>query len=197
MMQAVKTLTFKSSVQFRSWLESNHAVSDGIWLRIFKKDSDKQTVTYAEALDQALCFGWIDGQKQAHDENSWLQKFTPRRARSGWSRVNTSHAERLIKAGQMDPSGLKAVEAAKADGRWQAAYDSPRNAAPPDDLINALTRDKKARIFFETLNRANVYAIVYRLQTAKKPETRERRMKMILEMLARGEAFHPAARRRG
>jgi uncharacterized protein YdeI (YjbR/CyaY-like superfamily) len=187
----LKTLTFKSSFEFRGWLEKNHAGSDGIWLRIFKKDSGKQSITYSEALEQSLCFGWIDGQKKPFDERSWIQKFTPRRPKSGWSKINTQHVERLVKMGQMTRAGLAAVEAAKADGRWQAAYDSPRNAGPPDDFLQALGKDKKAKAFFETLNKANVYAIVYRLQTAKKPETRERRSKMILEMLARGEKFHP------
>src|SRR5262249_31141722 len=146
---------------------------------------------HAEALDQALCYGWIDGQLKPCDERSWLQKFTPRRARSGWSKVNIGHAERLIKTGQMAGVGLAAVGAAKADGRWQAAYDSPRNAAPPEDFLNALARDKKAKTSFKSLNRANVYAIVYRLQTAKKQETREKRMKKILHMMRRGEKFHP------
>jgi uncharacterized protein YdeI (YjbR/CyaY-like superfamily) len=186
----LKPLTFKTSAEFRRWLEINHAVSDGIWLRIFKKDSGKKSITYAEALDQSLCYGWIDGQKQAHDECSWLQKFTPRRAKSGWSKINTEHAERLIKARQMTRGGLEAVAAAKADGRWQAAYDSPRSAVLLEDFLKALGKNKKAKAFFETLNKANIYSIVYRLQTAKKPETREKRMKMILEMLARGEKFH-------
>jgi uncharacterized protein YdeI (YjbR/CyaY-like superfamily) len=183
-------LSFKSSALFRSWLEKNHAASDGIWLRIFKKDSGKQSITYAEALDQALCHGWIDGQRKTHDDVSFIQKFTPRRAKSGWSKLNTQHAERLIESGHMTDAGLRAIEAAKADGRWQAAYDSPRNAAPPEDFLKRLARDKKAKAFFETLNRANIYAIFYRLQTAKKPETREKRMKLILEMMARGEKFH-------
>jgi uncharacterized protein YdeI (YjbR/CyaY-like superfamily) len=187
----LKTLRFKSALEFRSWLQRNHTDSGGIWLRIFKKDSAGKSITYAEALDQALCYGWIDGQKQAHDARSWLQKFTPRRGKSGWSKLNTQHVERLIKAGLMAPAGLKVVEAAKADGRWRAAYDSPRNATPPEDFLRALGKDKKAKAFFETLNRANVYSIVYRLQTAKKPETREKRIKMILTMLARGEKFHP------
>ena len=186
----MKTLTFRSSADFRSWLELNHAVSDGIWLRIFKKGSGEKSVTYAEALDQALCYGWIDGQKQAHDEVSWLQKFTPRRIKSGWSKVNTEHAERLVKTKQMTRAGLEAVAVAKADGRWQAAYDSPRNAALPDDFLKALDMDKKAKAFFATLNKTNIYSIVYRLQTAKKPETRDKRKKMILEMLAHGEKFH-------
>src|SRR5262249_40143906 len=126
-----------------------------------------------------------------HDKLSWLQKVSPRRPRSGWSKINTQHVERLINAGQMTPAGLEAVAAAKADGRWQAAYESPRNAAPTEDFLKALGKNKKAKAFFKTLNRANVYAIVYRLQTAKKQQTRERRMKMILEMLSRGETFHP------
>jgi uncharacterized protein YdeI (YjbR/CyaY-like superfamily) len=187
----VKTLIFKSALEFRAWLEENHSKSEGLWLRIFKKDSGRESITYAEALDQSLCYGWIDGQKKALDEYSWLQRFTPRRAKSGWSKVNTGHAERLIEAGRMTIAGLKAVESAKSDGRWKAAYISPRNATPPEDFLKALRKDKKAKAFFETLNKANVYSIVYRLQTAKKPETRERRMKMILEMLSRGEKFHP------
>lgn len=186
----VKTFYFKSALEFRSWLEKNHSESDGFWMRFFKKDSGFESITYAEALDQALCYGWIDGQAQSLDEKSWLQKFTPRRKKSGWSKRNTIHAERLIQAGQMTPAGLAAIEAAKADGRWNAAYDSPRNAAPPEDFLKALKKDKKAAAFFKTLNKANVYSIVYRLQTAKKPETRERRMKMILEMMSRGEKFH-------
>jgi uncharacterized protein YdeI (YjbR/CyaY-like superfamily) len=187
---SLKTLTFESSAEFRSWLEINHAVSDGIWLCIFKKDSGEKSITYAEALDQCLCYGWIDGQKQAYDECSWLQKFTPRRVKSGWSKVNTGHVERLIKTKEMTRAGLEAVEAAKADGRWQAAYDSPRNAVLPDDFLKALDQDKSAKAFFKTLNKANIYSIVYCLQTAKKPETRENRKKMILEMLKRGEKFH-------
>ena len=181
---------FKTAAEFRAWLVANHDKCDGIWLRFFKKDSGKATVTYAEALDQALCFGWIDGQAKSLDALSWIQKFTPRRARSGWSKRNTEHVARLIRAGMMAPAGLLAVEAAKADGRWHTAYDSPRNAKPPEDFLAALRKNKKAKLFFETLNRANVYAIVYRLQTAKKPETRARRMENILAMLGRGEKFH-------
>jgi uncharacterized protein YdeI (YjbR/CyaY-like superfamily) len=186
----MKTLSFKSSLAFRNWLEKHYTKPEGVWLRIFKKASGKKSITYAEALDQALCFGWIDGQKQALDEHSWIQKFTPRRVRSGWSKLNTEHAERLLKSGQMTSAGFEQVSAAKADGRWHAAYDSPRNAVPPEDFLKALALNQKAKAFFESLNKANVYAIVYRLQTAKKAETREKRMKMILEMLGRGEKFH-------
>ena len=186
----MKTLAFKSSANFRGWRAGHHHETEGIWLRIFKKDSGKPTVTYAEALDQALCFGWIDGQKKSFDELSWIQKFTPRRPRSSWSKLNTQHVGRLMKSRLLMPAGLVQVEAAKADGRWQAAYDSARNAAPPEDFLRELAKSKKAKAFFETLNRANVYAVVYRLQTAKKPETRERRVKNILAMLACGEKFH-------
>jgi uncharacterized protein YdeI (YjbR/CyaY-like superfamily) len=186
----MKTLAFKSPADFRKWLTVNHDTVDGIWLRIFKKASGKKTVNYDEALDEALCFGWIDGLKKTYDELSFIQRFTPRRARSGWSKRNTVHVERLTKAGLMMPAGIKAVEAAKADGRWLAAYESPRDAEPPEDFLKALSRDKKAKVFFESLNKANLYAIVYRLKTAKKPETRERRMQNILVMMSRGEKFH-------
>ena len=184
-------LAFESSPAFREWLDAHHKNSEGLWLRIFRKSSGNVTVTYQEALDHALCHGWIDGQKKPYDEDSWLQKFTPRRARSAWSKINTERAERLIEAGEMQQSGLEAIEAAKSDGRWQRAYKSQRNSSVPEDFLKALAQDKKAKSFFETLNKANVYSIVYRLETAKKPETRERRMRTILEMMSRGEKFHP------
>jgi uncharacterized protein YdeI (YjbR/CyaY-like superfamily) len=183
-------LRFRSSSEFRRWLAANHRQSDGIWLRIFKKDSGETSLTYAEALDEALCFGWIDGQKQRHDEFSWRQRFTPRRPKSSWSKINTQHVERLIQSGRMKVPGLAQIDAAKKDGRWAAAYDSPSNATFPEDFLAALRKSKKAKAFFESLNKANRYAIAYRLQTAKKPETRQRRMENILAMLARGEAFH-------
>jgi len=186
----MKTLTFKSSADFRDWLAENHHEPEGIWLRIFKKDSGQKTVTYAEALDQALCFGWIDGQKKTFDEHSWIQKFTPRRVRSGWSKINTQHVERLIAAGQMTAAGLKAVDSAKADGRWETAYLSQRHLAPPSDFLEALGRNKKAKAFFESLNKANVYSIAYHLYAAKKPQTRERRLKKFLTMMRRGETIH-------
>jgi len=187
---AMEILSFPSSRDFRTWLAKNHRQSGGIWLRICKKGSGAATVTYAEALDQALCFGWIDGQKKPYDEQSWLQKFTPRRPKGGWSKNNTEHAERLINSGEMAPAGLKEVEAAKADGRWKTAYDSFGNATVPEDFLKALAKNKKAKAFFETLNKTNLYSIAYRLQTAKKPETREKRMQKIIEMLGRGEKFH-------
>jgi uncharacterized protein YdeI (YjbR/CyaY-like superfamily) len=186
----MKTLPFKSSRDFRSWLSKNHGRSEGILLRIYKKDSGVATVTYAEALDQALCFGWIDGQKQPCDALSWLQKFTPRRRGSGWSRRNTEHAQRLIESGEMAAAGLKEIKDAQADGRWKAAYDAFGTARAPADFMADLARNKKAHAFFKSLNKTNLYSIVYRLQTAKKPETRDRRKQAIIAMLARGEKFH-------
>ena len=159
-------------------------------MRIYKKASGALSITYAEALDQALCFGWIDGQKLPFDADSWVQKFTPRRAKSRWSKLNAGHVDRLTRAGQMTPAGLEEVEAAKADGRWAAAYDSPANAMVPPEFVRELARNAKAKRFYSTLNKANLYAIAYRLQTAKRPETKLRRMKLIIEMLARGEKFH-------
>ncbi len=186
----MEIISFESAAEFRKWLTRNHGECTGIWLRIFKKGSDRLSITYAEALDEALCFGWIDGQKLPRDEESWLQKFTPRRAKSPWSKINTQHAERLIAAKRMKPAGHAAIEAAKKDGRWKAAYDSPSKAAVPQDFLAALRKDKQAYAFFESLNKVNRYAIAYRLQTAKKAETRARRMELFLGMMKRGEKFH-------
>jgi uncharacterized protein YdeI (YjbR/CyaY-like superfamily) len=186
----VKTLSFKSAREFRAWLAENHDRSGGVLLRIYKKNSGVATITHAEALDQALCFGWIDGQKLPGDEACWLQKFMPRRQGSGWSKNNTRHAERLIASGEMTAAGLKEIAAAKADGRWQSAYDAFGSAAVPDDFLKELARNKTAKAFFATLNKTNLYSIVYRLQTAKKPETRAKRIQAIIEKLARGEKFH-------
>ena len=186
----MKPRAFRTAAEFRKWLAKNHARSEGIWVRIFKKGSAKTSITYASALDQALCYGWIDGQKNPFDESSWLQRFTPRRSKSGWSKINTQHVARLIAAEKMTPAGLRKVDAAKQDGRWSAAYDSFKTATVPDDFLKELEKNRRAKAFFETLNKTNVYSITYRLQTAKKPETRERRMKAILAMLARGEKFH-------
>lgn len=185
-----QTLSFASAAAWEKWLAKHHSGSDGIWLRFFKKNSGAATVTHAEALDEALCSGWIDGQLQKFDEQSWLQKFTPRRPKSIWSKKNIEHAIRLRKAKKMKPAGLKQIEAAKADGRWAKAYDSPKAMQVPEDFLRELAKNEKAQKFFETLNRANLYAIGWRLQTAKKTKTREKRMKAILEMLARGEKFH-------
>jgi uncharacterized protein YdeI (YjbR/CyaY-like superfamily) len=181
---------FRSARAFRAWLTKEHGDSKGLLLRIYKKDSGVASITYAEALDQALCFGWIDGQKLPFDDGSWLQKFTPRRPRSGWSRRNTEHAERLMQLGQMTLAGMREIEAAKADGRWASAYDSPAKASMPEAFIKELARNAPAKKFFSTLSKANVYAIAYRLQTAKRPETKDKRIRLIIDMLARGEAFH-------
>lgn len=181
---------FRSARAFRTWLTKEHSRAKGVLLRIYKKDSGIVSITYAEALDQALCFGWIDGQKLPCDAESWLQKFTPRRPRSAWSRRNTEHAERLMQTGQMNPAGMREIEAAKADGRWSSAYDSPAKAGMPEEFLSELARNTRAREFFSTLSKANLYAIAYRLQTAKKPETKAKRVRLIIDMLARGESFH-------
>jgi uncharacterized protein YdeI (YjbR/CyaY-like superfamily)/TfoX/Sxy family transcriptional regulator of competence genes len=188
--QPMKTMSFGTAKEFRIWLSKNHSRSEGILLRIYKKGAEVSSATYAEALDQALCFGWIDGQKQPYDDDSWIQKFTPRRPKSAWSRNNTKHAERLIASGDMTAAGLKEVKAARDDGRWKTAYESFSKATIPDDFLKQLLRNKKAGAFFATLNKTNLYSIAYRLQTAKKPETRQKRMRAIIEMLARGEKFH-------
>lgn len=184
---AEEVIPFKSQKAFESWLAKNHAKVAGFWLRIYKKGSGEKTVTYAEALDGALCYGWIDGLKRTYDEASFIQRFTPRRARSVWSKVNVGHIERLTNDGRMKPPGTAAVEAAKSDGRWSKAYDSPRNVKIPEDFLSELKKNKEAYAFFETLNRVNQYAIAYRLGSAKKPETRERRMKLFLEMMVKGQ----------
>jgi uncharacterized protein YdeI (YjbR/CyaY-like superfamily) len=186
-----QVISFESATAWESWLAENHAVSVGVWLRFFKKGSDVDSVTHDQALDEALCYGWIDGQIQKQDEKSWRQKFTPRRAKSIWSKRNIEHVARLTKAKKMKPAGQRQVEAAKADGRWEMAYDSPSNMQTPQDFLERLAENKKAEAFFKSLTRANTYAIGWRLQTAKKPETREKRMKAILQMLAKGEKFHP------
>lgn len=191
MPQKLPIVSCANARAWRKWLDKNHARLGAVWLRIGKRGAEASSVTYAEALDEALCYGWVDGQKQAHDRSSWLQWFGRRKPRSGWSKTNTEHAQRLIKAGKMKSAGLKEVEAAKRDGRWKQAYDSSARAKAPRDFLRALAKNPKARAFFETLEKRNSYAIIYRLQTAKKPETRAKRMQIILEMLARGEKFHP------
>lgn len=183
-------IEFQSAKEWRTWLSKNAQVSKGVWLKIFKKDSNEKTITYAEALEESLCYGWIDGQKKSFDEQAWLQKFCPRGAKSIWSKVNIAHIERLTKAGKMKPQGLKAVTSAKADGRWEKAYDSPSKMTVPDDFIKQLSKNKKAHEFYKTLNRANLFAIVFRLQTAKKPETKQKRMEVIIDMLSKGQKFH-------
>ncbi|MEL7586925.1 MAG: YdeI/OmpD-associated family protein [Prolixibacteraceae bacterium] len=183
-------ISFEKAEDWRNWLEENHNQEKGIWLRIYKKGTGHPSVTRGTALDEALCYGWIDGQAKKQDNESYLQKFTPRRSRSIWSKINIEHIERLEKEGKMRPAGRKAVEAAQADGRWEKAYDSPKNMEVPEDFIAELSKDEKALAFFGTLNKTNRYAIAWRLQTAQKPETRERRKQVMLEMMARGEKLH-------
>lgn len=187
----VAILTCRSHKEWAQWLARNHDKREGVWLKFFKKTADVAAISRPEALDEALCYGWIDGQAKKLDDVSWLQKFTPRRKKSIWSKINVAHATRLIEAGKMKPAGLREVERAREDGRWAEAYDSPKSSEMPSDFLEALSRNKRASAFFQTLNKANRYAISWRLQTAKKPETRERRMKAILAMLAKGQAFHP------
>lgn len=183
-------ISFQSAKDWSAWLSKNAQTSKGVWLKIFKKDSKEKTVTYAEALEESLCYGWIDGQKKSFDELAWLQKFCPRRPKSIWSKVNVAHIERLTKEGRMKPQGLKEVAAAKEDGRWEKAYDAQSTMSIPDDFMKALSKNKKAAEFYKSLNKANLFAIAFRLQTAKKPETRQKRMELILEMLSKGQKFH-------
>ena len=188
-LNSIPIIEFKTSETFETWLLENHDNSNGIWMKIFKKGSGKETISYAEALDVALCYGWIDGQKKAFDEQAWLQKFCPRREKSIWSKINIGHVERLINEGRMRPAGLNVVEKAKADGRWENAYDSSSNMIIPEDFLKELSKNKKAEAFFNGLNKSNLFFIGFRLQTAKKQETRDKRMKEIIEKLARGEKF--------
>lgn len=181
---------FAEPPQLEAWLEENHASSQGLWLKIAKKGAGETSVTYAEALELALAFGWIDSQKRGHDERFFLQRFTPRRPRGRWSRINREKAEALIAAGKMRPTGLAEVEAAKVDGRWEAAYEGQRTAQMPPDLQRALDASPAAAEFFAGLDSANRYAVIYRLDDAKKPETRERRLRKFVAMLERGEKIH-------
>ena len=183
-------LHFATPAELEAWLEENHAESEGVWLKIAKKGAPEPSATYAEALELALCFGWIDSQKRGHDEIHFLQRFTPRRPRGRWSKINREKAEALIAAEQMRPTGLAEVEAAKADGRWEAAYEGQRTATVPDDLQRELDANPAAREFFVALDGANRYAIIYRLNEAKRPETRERRLRKFVAMLERGEKIH-------
>jgi len=185
-----KIIAFKDSTLWRSWLDKNHDKADGVWLRVYKKASATPTVSYSEALDEALCFGWIDGQKKSYDEKSFLQKFTPRRAKSMWSKRNIEHIQRLTEQGRMMPAGIAEVERAKEDGRWAAAYDTPSEMAVPSDFLFELKKHPVAEKFFRTLNKANTYAIAWRLQTAKTEETRKRRQEKIIALLDAGQKLH-------
>ena len=182
---------FETPAKWDAWLAKHHAQAPGLWLRLAKAASGRRSVTYAEALDAALCYGWIDGQKKSYDEQTWLQKFTPRGPRSIWSQINREKAQALIESGRMQPAGLAAIERARQNGQWEAAYASQKKMAVPGDLRAALAADPAAEAFFATLNSTNRYAILFRLQTAKKPETRARRLAQFVAMLARGEKLYP------
>lgn len=181
---------FASAAAFERWLRAHHAQSAGIWLRLTKKSSAQKGVSYTEALDIALSFGWIDGQTKTHDADSWLRKFVPRGPRSMWSKINRDKALALIAAKRMQPAGLAEVERAKKDGRWEAAYDSARNAKLPADLAAALAQSPRAAAFFKTLDGANRYSVLFRVQAPKKPETRARKISELIVMLERGQKIH-------
>lgn len=183
-------LAFKTAQAWRTWLTKHHAKSAGIWVRIYKKNSGIKTVTYAEALDEALCYGWIDGQKKTYNADSFLQKFTPRRPKSIWSKRNQEHVQRLIRQGRMTAAGKAEIDAAKADGRWEQAYDAPSTMQIPEDFLKALKKDQAAYDFYKTLNKTNTYAIAWRLQTAVRPETRAKRMESLLALMRAGKKLH-------
>jgi uncharacterized protein YdeI (YjbR/CyaY-like superfamily) len=186
----METLPFPDQRAFQEWLDANHATAPGVWVKFAKKGSGLPTVVYAEAVEVALCYGWIDGQAKSFDDTYYLQRFTPRRARSKWSQINVKKAEALIASGAMRPAGLAEVERAKADGRWDAAYASASRIEVPEDLQAELDRDPAAAEFFASLSSQNRYAILYRLHDAKRPETRARRLQQFMEMLRRGETLH-------
>ncbi len=183
-------MLFKHQEAWEAWLSKHFDSSAGLWLRLARKSANLQSVSYQEALDVALCYGWIDGQKKGYDEESWLQKFTPRRPKSIWSKVNQVKALELIKQGRMQPAGLAAIESAKRDGRWDAAYDSHRTAVPSRDFQEALDKNPKAKAFFATLNSQNRYSILFRIQTAKKVETRQKRIRQFVQMLAKHQKLY-------
>jgi uncharacterized protein YdeI (YjbR/CyaY-like superfamily) len=184
-------MQFKRQKDLTTWLEKNHTSSAGIWLRVAKASSGIASVSYAEAVEVALCYGWIDSQAKSYDEASWLQKFTLRGDRSVWSKINRERAKELILNGQMKPAGLAAIQRAKQNGRWKEAYDSPSQARVPSDLQAALDKNKKAKAFFATLNGQNRYAILHRIQTAKKAETRAKRIEQFTSMLEKHEKLYP------
>jgi uncharacterized protein YdeI (YjbR/CyaY-like superfamily) len=183
-------ISFKTQKDFRKWLEIHHGKSQGIWVRFYKKASGVKMMNYQEALDEALCFGWIDSLLNKLDEKSYIQKFTPRKSKSLWSQVNREKVARLIRQKQMTQAGLAAITAAKKDGRWDNAYASPKNTMPPDDFLQALEKNKKAKNFFGTLNKANTYAIIWRITTAKKIEIRKKKIKDMIRMLAQGQKLY-------
>jgi uncharacterized protein YdeI (YjbR/CyaY-like superfamily) len=182
------TLELADGAAWRAWLAAHCADSDGVWLVTAKKGV--AGVSRDEALEEALCHGWIDGQARSRDDATYLQRYTPRRSRSAWSQRNTKIVERLTAQGRMHPAGVAEVERAKADGRWEAAYAGPATIEVPDDLVAALDAEPEAKAMFETLNSRNRYAVLYRIATAKRAETRQRRIEKYVAMLARGETIH-------
>ena len=189
-MKSPDPLQFATQRAFEAWLRKHQADPDGVWLLLAKAGAETRTVTYAEAVEVALCHGWIDGQKKAFDDAYWLQRFTPRRARSPWSKINRTKAEALIASGRMQPAGQAEIDRAKADGRWDKAYDGARTATMPADLQAALEAQPDAAAFFAALDAANRYAVLWRVQTASKPETRAKRIEKLVAMLAQGEKIH-------
>jgi uncharacterized protein YdeI (YjbR/CyaY-like superfamily) len=187
----LRAIAFSSPEAWERWLDENHHASDGVWIKMGKKQAGVESVRYPEVLECALCFGWIDGRREALDERHFLQRFTPRRSRSRWSRINRDTAERLITEGRMRAAGLAEVQRARADGRWDAAYESQRTIAVPEDLQRELDARPSARAFFDELSSQNRYAILYRLQDARRPQTRARRLKQFVAMLEAGETIHP------
>jgi uncharacterized protein YdeI (YjbR/CyaY-like superfamily) len=181
---------FKDGKAWEAWLAKHQTATDGLWMRIARKASGTKSITYPEAVEIALCYGWIDGQKKPESETAWLQRFVPRRPRSIWSKINREKALGLIACGRMQPAGLQEIERAQQDGRWDAAYDSPKNAPIHPDFQKALDKNPRANAFFKTVNAANRYAIIWRLHTAKKAETRERLTRKFVEMLEKGETLH-------
>jgi uncharacterized protein YdeI (YjbR/CyaY-like superfamily) len=181
---------FPSITLWDKWLAKNYSKSKGIWIRFFKKTSGVSSISTSDALDVALCYGWITGQARPYDERSWLGRFVPRRPKSIWSRINTKRAEKLIRRGRMKPAGLKQVKEAKRDGRWKRAYSPPSAAILPEDFIKALEKNKDAEAFFKTLNRANIYSVVFRLENSKDVELRNAKIKQIIKMFEKGEKFH-------
>jgi uncharacterized protein YdeI (YjbR/CyaY-like superfamily) len=188
--KSLPVLLFDTQEDWRAWLEGNHKQPQGLWLKHAKKSSGKKSVSYQEAVQEALCYGWIDSQKQAYDDDYYLQKFTPRGPRSVWSKINVAKVEELIKTGKMQPAGLAAIDLAKQDGRWDAAYDPASANKIPKDFLAELDKNPKAKEFFGTLNKANIYAFSWRIQTVKKPETRKARIEKFIQMLNRGEKLH-------
>jgi uncharacterized protein YdeI (YjbR/CyaY-like superfamily) len=189
-MDSTETLPFETPAQLETWLEANHETQRELWVRMFKKDSGTPSVTWNDCVIAALTWGWIDGQRKSLDEISFLQRLTPRRAKSNWSKKNCEHAERLILEGRMRPSGLAHVHAARQDGRWEQAYSGSADMVIPEDFLEELHKNADAERFFATLDRRNLYAIYHRIQTAKRPETRARRIAQMIAQLARGEALH-------